>query len=299
MIGASSSALFKASNDRVYVVSLQDFLLSNDWLASEFIARKLAYAVGLPVPDVELIQVDQWLIDHSLEMSQNIKPWLLTQPLRVKWHAPSQHKRRRGGVQLGSRYLVAPVQGNIFDYFPEKMLSRVRNLDAFAAVLAFDIWTNMTEPRRAVFWKTTMDTLYSVAFVDVHARLLPAPISIAQRTADPGQVGLYIHKGVYQHITGWHDFESIVSSVERSDRRTLENIVSEIPPCWNVEPRKLSALLRVLEARKATLGDLLSRYLVAMPHVFPNWRDRRYGPAREPAPHSCELGLQRRIGCRT
>jgi hypothetical protein len=40
--------------------------------------------------------------------------------------------RVEAGLQFGSRFVVSPVEGQVFDYLPPEMLDRVRNLETFA-----------------------------------------------------------------------------------------------------------------------------------------------------------------------
>jgi hypothetical protein len=201
-----------------------------------------------------------------------------------------------GGLQLGSRYLVEPGKGIIFDYLPEKLLSRVRNLNAFAGILLFDLWTNMANPRRATFWKRASDLLYSVAFLDLDARLLATPFRGADCTLDP-KVGLYGHVAVYHQIAGWSDFEPFLANVEGISSEGLEDIVSGIPPSWIDRGNELPALLRALEERRTRIRDLLVRCLACMPQIFPSWGKTKHDPGREPAAGSCELDMQRPLRC--
>src|SRR5271157_1929984 len=121
MTGGSTSALFKCSDDGFYVVKFHGSASCNQSLSTRFLACKLARCVGIPVPEVEIIQVDQWLIDHSPEVSRiTAIPWLADQSAEIFWYVPGMKRKRSEGLQLGSRYLAETDQGSIFDYFPEK-----------------------------------------------------------------------------------------------------------------------------------------------------------------------------------
>jgi len=58
MAGGSSSALLKCSDGRFYFAKQWT---CNQWQSTRFLVYKLARCVGLPVPEAEVIQVDQWL----------------------------------------------------------------------------------------------------------------------------------------------------------------------------------------------------------------------------------------------
>jgi len=69
-------------------------------------------------------------------------------------------------LQFGSRYVVSPVEGQVFDYLPPEMLDRVRNLEAFTGILALDKWTCNADGRQAAFWRKMREKKYSAAFID-------------------------------------------------------------------------------------------------------------------------------------
>ena len=74
-------------------------------------ATRLAEQIGLPVPAVDIVEVSEWLVEYSpglrIEMAGEIIP---CQP----------------GLQFGSRYVIDPLEGRIFDYLPESYLTRIR-----------------------------------------------------------------------------------------------------------------------------------------------------------------------------
>ena len=57
------------------------------------------------------------------------------------------------GPSFGSRYVVPPAEGEVYDYLPETMTRRVRNLSNFAGIPAFDKWTCNADSRQTAFWK--------------------------------------------------------------------------------------------------------------------------------------------------
>jgi len=286
MMGGSASALFKCSDNRYYVVKDQDSRSCDGLLSTRFLAGKLARWVGLPVPEVEIIQVDQWLIDHSPELSRiTAKPWMPDRSAEMNGHVPTIRPKRSGGLQLGSRYLAETAQGRIFDYFPEKMLSKVRNLNTFAGILVFDLWTNKLGTRKAVFWRAGLETHYTVAFIDLEERLLPTQFRDWDCAFDPTKVSLYAHKAVYQHITEWNDFEPFLSRVEAIDMATIEGLAAQVPKYWH----GMHALLRRLQERKTTVRGLLLECLTANPEIFPNWGNEKPASGRKHARRCSDL----------
>ena len=75
---------------------------------------------GLPVPKTEVVEVEPWLIAHTAELTIQLAGRSL----------PCQP-----GLQFGSRFVVNPLEGQVFDFVPEQVLARVRNLRDFAGML--------------------------------------------------------------------------------------------------------------------------------------------------------------------
>ena len=80
------------------------------------LATRLAERAGLPVPVTEVVEVDEWLVEHTPEFVAF--SWRITRSMR------------EAGLQFGSRYVVSPMEGQVFDYLPVEMLGFVRNFEA-------------------------------------------------------------------------------------------------------------------------------------------------------------------------
>jgi len=94
--------------------------------------------------------VDSWLIEHTPEL---------------RFELAHGSKPCQPGLQFGSRIVVPSMQGLIYDYLPETMLERVRNLGAFAGILALDKWTCNANGRQAAFWKKSRERKFTVSFI--------------------------------------------------------------------------------------------------------------------------------------
>ena len=138
MRGGAQAHLMRASDGHFYVVKFQNNPQHRRVLANELLATRLAERVGLPVPVAEVIEVEPWLIAHTPDLSMQL----------VGQTIPCQP-----GLQFGSRFVVDPMAGQVFDYLPEAALPRVRNLETFAGMLALDKWTCNANGRQAAFWR--------------------------------------------------------------------------------------------------------------------------------------------------
>jgi hypothetical protein len=98
----------RCSDGQFYVVKFRNNPQHLRVLANELLATRLAERVGLPVPAVEVIEVSDWLVEHTPEL--NIQ--LATETIHCQ-----------AGLQFGSRYVVAPPwDGQVLDYLPVEML---------------------------------------------------------------------------------------------------------------------------------------------------------------------------------
>ena len=98
------------------------------------LATRLAERAGLPVPRTEVVEVGDWLVEHTDELSI---------------HLAHNTIRCQAGLQFGSRYAVSPLEGQVFDYLPAEMFGLVRNLETFAGMLVIDKWTGNANGRQA------------------------------------------------------------------------------------------------------------------------------------------------------
>src|SRR5438874_5189421 len=107
MRGGSQSQLMRASDGGFYIVKFQNNPQHVRVLANEFLATRLGLWLGLPMPQVAVIEVSDWLIENTPELRFDVAG--LRTPCR-------------SGLQLGSRYIVDPEQDMVFDYLPESLM---------------------------------------------------------------------------------------------------------------------------------------------------------------------------------
>ena len=141
----------RCDDGHFYVVKFQNNPQHLRVLANELLATRLAKLIGLPVPEPAIVRVDEWIVANTAELS-----------VQLAGHS----ERYQAGLHFGARYAIDPMEGMIFDYLPETLLDRVRNLQTFAGMLAFDKWACNADSRQAVFWRKSRERKYSAAFVD-------------------------------------------------------------------------------------------------------------------------------------
>ena len=145
--GGSQAQLMVASDGYLYVVKFQNNPQHTRVLANEYLASRLARQLGLPVPDVEIIYVDEKLI-----AAQNISIETNRGPIAVC-----------SGTALASRFVDAYF---VSEYLPNFQVKNVANVYDFMGMLAFDKWTSNADGRQAIFHKDRGQALFSATFID-------------------------------------------------------------------------------------------------------------------------------------
>ena len=195
MRGGAQAHLMRAEDGHFYVVKFQNNPQHVRVLANELLATRLAERVGLPVPIPEIIEVSRWIVENTPELN-----------LQCAGHTLPCVP----GLQFGSRYVVDPLDGEIFDYLPESMLERVRNMESFAGMLLLDKWTGNANGRQAVFWRKARDRKYNVTFIDQGYCFNAGEWNFP----DSSLRGTYARNSVYESVTGWESLEPILSWTE-------------------------------------------------------------------------------------
>ena len=253
MRGGAQSHLMFADDGHYYVVKFQNNPQHIRVLANELLATRIAERVGLPVPIMEVVEVSSWLIEN-------------TPDLRIRIGAsstPCQH-----GLALGARFVLGPLEGQVYDYLPASALDRVRNLDAFAGMLALDKWTCNTNGRQAVFWKKSRDKKYTATFVDQGCCFNAGEWNYP----DSPLRGVYPRNEVYAGVRGWESFEPWLSRIENIDPNILWEIAETVPPEWyGSAVDELERLIEQLIARRSRIRELIEAFRDSSRNAFQKW----------------------------
>jgi hypothetical protein len=256
MRGGAQSHLMLASDNHLYVVKFSNNPQHVRVLANELLATRLGAAVGLAVPPSEVIEVTDWLIRNTPDLT--IQQRGGEQPCQA-------------GLHFASRWVGGLMPGQVVDYLPEEQLLQVRNLGEFAGILALDKWTCNINGRQAVFQKTRRERRYSARFIDqgycFHAG--------DWKFIDASLGGVFAENTVYRGITGWSSFEPWLSRIESLAPDTAWSIAEVIPPEWyGGQLSALEMLLERLLARRARVRELIVAFGESGRRPFPNWGSR-------------------------
>ena len=253
MRGGAQGHLMRCSDGHFYVVKFRNNPQHLRVLANEWLATRLAGMVGLPVPMVESVEVDEWLVANTAEL--NIQLAGSTIPCQA-------------GLQFGSRFVVSPLEGQVFDYLPVEMLEQVRNPECFAGMLALDKWTGNANGRQAAFWRKMRERKYSVSFIDQGYCFNAGEWTFP----DYPLRGVYARNEVYAGVRGWESFEPWLSCIEQMDGEVIWRLAGDVPPEWyGGEWDALEGLARQLIERRALVRELITGFRISPRRPFPNW----------------------------
>lgn len=251
MRGGSQSHLLRASDGAYYVTKFQNNPQHLRVLANEMFATRLAQWLGLPVPQVEVIEVSDWLIEH-------------TQELRVE--VGGSAVPCSSGRQLASLYPDRETQ--VFDYLPASLFSRVANVQDFARVLVLDKWTANSDGRQAIFSRKPRGRRYTATFIDQGYCFNAGEWSFQ----DSPLRGAYARNEVYENVSGWEAFEPALSRAESADPLDLWRCAEGVPPEWHAHDHEgLERLVESLYRRRCIIRDLIREFKSSNRNPFPKW----------------------------
>ena len=253
MRGGAQGHLMRAADGEFYVVKFRNNPQHPRVLVNELLATRLGQQIGLPMAAAEVIEVSEWLVAHTPELNIQLA------------HGNVQCEP---GLQFGSRYVVSPIEGQVYDFLPGTMLDRVRNLETFAGMLTLDKWTGNANGRQAAFWKRSRERKYTASFIDQGYCFNAGEWSFP----DSPLRGVYLRNEVYDQVTGWESFEPWLSRIEEIDDSLVWATAEAVPPewyegNWNAMERLIAELLR----RRPKVRELIETFRSSVRAPFPNW----------------------------
>ena len=254
MRGGAQSQLMLGADNNLWVVKFQNNPQHLRVLANELIATRIAEAVGLTVPKTDVVEVSEWLIEHSSSMTVSANRGSRT--------------RCAAGLQFGSQFVGGLMPGQVVDYLPESQLDEVRNLAEFAGMLAVDKWTGNCNGRQAVFERKPRERRYRAVFIDQGYCFNAGEWSFP----DSPLRGVYPRNLAYRQVTGWKSFEPWVSRIEAFPAEALWQIAEAVPPQWyGGDTRVIEDLMETLLRRRGRVRDLITAFRHTDREPFPNW----------------------------
>ena len=243
----------RADDGHFYVVKFQNNPQHLRVLTNELLATRLAERVGLPVPVTEIVEVKKWLIENTADLRME----------GIGNDAPC-----KAGLQFGARYVCDPAEGQVFDYLPESMLTKIKNPTAFAGILVLDKWLGNANGRQAVFWKKARERKYNVTFIDQGYCFNAGEWNFP----DSALRGVYARNCVYEYVRGWESFAPWLSRVENFDPAIIRAIAGDVPPEWTENDwQALEGLVEAIIERRAKVRELIKAFRSSSRQPFSQW----------------------------
>jgi len=245
----------RCSDGHFYVVKFRNNPQHLRVLANEMLATRLAERVGLPVPATEVVEVGDWLVEHTPELHIQLANNVI---------------RCQPGLQFGSRYVVSPLEGQVMDYLPAEMLGRVRNLETFPGMLVVDKWTGNANGRQAAFWRKQRERKYTASFIDQGYCFNAGEWTFP----DYPLRGVYARNEVYAGVRGWESFDPWLGRVETMEPGVVWEVAEGIPPDWyGCELEALEKLVRELIGRRGLVRGLIELFRISPRRPFEGWME--------------------------
>jgi hypothetical protein len=260
MRGGSQSQLVRCSNGGYYVVKFQNNPQGKRILVNEVIGTLLAKHLGLPVGEIAIVNVNDFLIRYTED-------------------AVVQLERTRIPYQLGTCFgsrLIGETdrQGHLcHGVLPDFARARISNPRDFLGMLVFDKWTCNVDNRQAILMRNAEDDRLVAVMIDNGGCFNSSRWTFP----DCPTRGMVCGGQIYRQAESIDDFEPWLSRLEReTDISMLRRIGEMVPEEWCDSDRdSLDRLLIELQHRCKIVRSLLLRTLRGRPNDFPRFRSSR------------------------
>jgi len=234
MRGGSQPHLMRCSDGHYYVVKFKNNPQCPRVLVNEYIAGKLAKLLGLPCPNICLIEVKEDLIrltsDLSIHCPRSTYP--VTSGLAFGSQFPSWRS--------GKKRILLPV----LELRAAFGWGRVENLSDMLGILMFDKWTSNTDTRQIVCVEHP-----TVLSRTLHLFMIDNGFCFGGREwsfKDLPGYGLYLDRSIYATFQNLQTLEPWLNRLEANvSLEKLTEITEEIPSTWIKDDR--DDLLRMVE----------------------------------------------------
>lgn len=266
MRGGAQAHLIEGEDGAFYVVKFTNNpqhrrILINEWLACAF----LRY-LQIHVPASALIELTPEFVADTPDLYLSIGP--KREPIPP-------------GIHFGSRMAVHPERVAVYDFLPDKLLTKVENRVDFLGTLVFDKWIGNADSRQAVFFRakaktwtplkgeTPARTGFFAQMID-HGFAFNGPHWDFQ---DSPLQGVYFRTSVYEEVQSLDSFQPWLEMVENFPIEVIDAAWKEIPRNWlDGDESALEAVLETLLKRRRRVAQLIEALSRERSNAFPNWR---------------------------
>jgi len=266
MRGGAQSHLLEADDGQFYIVKFQNNPQHRRILVNELVASVFLKYLQLSSAEAALIHVSEEFIQENPDVSIELG----TKRVPVS-----------AGRHFGSRYPGDPSKVAVYDFVPDTLLHKVRNLSDFLGALVFDKWVSNADGRQAVFFRARVRewlpgaagthalTMGFVGLMIDHGFAFNGP---DWKFTDSPVQGLYPRKLVYGEVASLAQFEPWLERVMHFPEEVVDQALKQVPPEWMPgEQDEFERMLEQLMQRRKRLPDLILDMRRAKVSPFPKW----------------------------
>ena len=236
--GGSRPHLMASEEGELYVVKLLGNPQGNRVLANEVLAGRLGALVGLPVPEL-----------HEVELDEQVADQVRTSPFSPVVSTVGPH--------LASKYPISVLQGRVYDFIPKD--AAFWNLCDIVGAAVFDAWTGNIDDRQFVYWRRSQEKKFHALLIDngycfggIEWNLQDRPLNPAWNLAHMPELMLLPADADSLRVNGiLSDWMNVISRIPAED---ILSVLSGVPKEWDATDSDLKALAEQLIVHKECLG---------------------------------------------
>lgn len=261
MNGGAQAHLMRCDREEFYVVKFKNNPQHLRTLANELFATRLATRMGICVPEVDVIEVRPELIERTSELCIEL----------AKGRCPCSP-----GRQFGSRFPGHPLTVATYNMALNEHLHRIKNIQDFVGIFAFDKWTCNTDKRQAILFVDPYSDVDAAPQMEFVAMMIDQGFCFnggEWNFPDAPLRSLYVNRGVYDGVRGMESFEPWLDWLENHlSLDTLYEEAERVPAEWYARDHdSMERLVERLYARRTRVRELIRSASQTAPNPFANW----------------------------
>jgi hypothetical protein len=243
MRGGSQAQLVLGDDGNTYVAKFLGNPEGNRTLINEWMMCRLMTDIGISTPRLRVLE-----LPSSLPLSE-----------QLYFEVGNERIAPQGPLHLGSQCPVDPEKISIYDFLPNKLLPKVRNLAEFGSMFVFDQWTGKADGRQAIFvGDRNVETGigFRAYFIDHGSACGGGEWELRDR-------GLAsVDSRICSHIDLTVVVEKAFCHIETINEMAIVTAAEGVPSSWFAKGDRecLDILLAKLKLRQVNLRSLIARH---------------------------------------
>jgi len=244
-IGVTSPQLFRANDDKIYVVKLQNNCMGTKVLVNEYVACWFGLRMELCFPPGDFIEIDEQVLKKKRRL-------------------------KAAGVNRGPHFASQYIHSNRYVAKPD--LQKAVNKRAMAGVMLFDhMFHNVDRTKNRknllVCREDSANVLYAIDNSHLFVRGRWNAQSL-EKLADRMIVNRRRAYGwLLKHFLIPNDFAFYASKVRDIGHKELTQLVQSIPQEWLPEDQERAALLGYMTTRCNMIDDIVNMLCQSIPDI--------------------------------